>query len=553
VRGALNVDDCGAVGDGVANDDTAFSCAVQSGAATIELSNKTYRLEHPLDLSSSVLNGFRFLGYPITIRGKGACQYGQLRDDKHSPILGTPKTCSMLLGTTGSSIIDTSGSQRVTLQDLALCAATDCSPVAISKNKAWSTVGIVMGRLGTPGHPDIGWAAFHDYERVTIFMGHHPSANKSYGSIGIYNAGAEHWDVRHSHLIADTPLAMTAKNALGIKSIHDQVLQPPQSMALALLQSVWMSSFYRAPAELWDVLSVSFDQCYWARIGKREEWAVDSDAAISFNTSNIRNIRITGQVEETPTIARFHGSADHLDISVLTSITTGVKSKPYLALDRGVKLHSSRFSIQHENPIDELQNLVSAEGENEISSSQIWLHGNGKSAQRFVAPNVLVKGTMIYASRVPIANIGGFATGSSVSIENDEDVIGSSGGLSISSGYGVGTSLWQRLTIGAGDGTAGKSASLRWGNGSGYSLDLGDASGPFSPKYSLYDDGRFVLQRGATVILGGPAGPSVSTGDCSKLEPNSDTPVGSLHLCTGVGRNVGLWVKESPGRIWIHK
>ncbi len=351
--GWANVRGFGATGNGVDDDAGPIQRAINSGASLVYFPAGVYRLDSTLDLTDRDDN-------PITLAGAGTTQTGG-------------QQATTFLGNTGGIVIDTVGSQYVTLRGFRVLSE------ATSTTRNPSTVGILMGRSRTNR-----FAQFHRYEDIMIFLLRRPQASKR-GTIGIYNVASEHWYAVQVRCIADLPFAFAATDVLGIPSPHAGPLSGPASMTICDLNQTTAGAFTHAAYEFWNAANIHLNHVYTNRLPGNE-----SLHPLRFNTSDIASIAFSGQIEQWPAVAEFRDSASGM---VVDCVAVGSRA-PYIHLARGVALDSSTIRVKQIHGT--MQSVIDAGGSCSVNGSHISLF----PGQRIDAPELELKGTMVQSHRM---------------------------------------------------------------------------------------------------------------------------------------------------------
>jgi Pectate lyase superfamily protein len=195
-RVSVNVTDFGAVGDNNTYNDSAINDAVKSGATLIIFPEGQFRVRHPINLTNHS-------GGAITFRGSG---------NSDSGVPGTS-----IVGDTGNCIIDTTGSQFITIEDLSL----------VSGNRTGATCGIYLARS-----TDVKYSQFNSIKNVTISLPHEPSANNGHGTIGIYNYGSEIFRVSSVVIHADQGITLFNDNLYNLYSSYVPIISGQTGMSV---------------------------------------------------------------------------------------------------------------------------------------------------------------------------------------------------------------------------------------------------------------------------------------------------------------------------------
>lgn len=107
---------------------------------------------------------------------------------------------SVIQANTGNVAVDCTGSQFISIEDLAIESATGTLTNP-------STIGILTARSTVSQY-----AQFVTVRNVYVHMVHDDTANNNYGSVALYNCAAEIHHYDNVYLIADTPLALNPYN-----------------------------------------------------------------------------------------------------------------------------------------------------------------------------------------------------------------------------------------------------------------------------------------------------------------------------------------------------
>lgn len=275
-------EDFGAKGDGVTDDTTAIQNAIDyalsSGIKKVKLVGK-FVITSPLNLTN-ISNG------SLTIEGNGMGQNGE------AP--------SLLLGRTGREMIDTTGSQFITIKDMAL--------VADSTNP--STVGILFARSISSIY-----AQFNQVENVYINMGTNTSANGGAGTIGIYNFGAELHRYRNIFVIADRTVVITFSNWFSLTSRYTTIMNQGYSTSQIVIDGAsTLIGYNKSNVFIDNACAVKFDMTYMYM------WSNSSVA--NGNTfayeiwGGCTDIQISGHIEGCLQLLQLVGSIQSLQMNV---------------------------------------------------------------------------------------------------------------------------------------------------------------------------------------------------------------------------------------------
>ncbi len=161
---------------------SAIAAAGASGSVFIPPCAGAYLITTPINLT--MRNGFVLSG------GFGAYNAG-----------------ARLLCNTGSTCLDTTGSNFLVVRDLVLDAKSDPGSTP-------STIGILQARYLNSSNT----AQSNRFENVSVYMGSAPSANSGHGRIAVYNYGSEIDSYQHVDFEGDTGLVLSSQNSIGVAS-----------------------------------------------------------------------------------------------------------------------------------------------------------------------------------------------------------------------------------------------------------------------------------------------------------------------------------------------
>jgi hypothetical protein len=189
-----------------------------------------------------------------------------------------------IIGKTGPGrpVIETTGSQWLTIEDLTITVAP----------MGHSTVGIFQGLAST-----LPETQNQKFCRVVISMSDDPSSNGGAGSVGIWNFGAEENTYDTVWIKANLPLMFTAHNP----SPNTGFKTPTSYQALAQTHSVGLSTFV--------------GECYFVSMNKRQPSIVTEDTnSMTFMNAYLSNV---GEGGNNRTAWRVFGSLTGLDFKGL--------------------------------------------------------------------------------------------------------------------------------------------------------------------------------------------------------------------------------------------
>lgn len=224
--------------DGITDDSAAlqlcFNNAVASGQGTMILPGGVVEL----------LTGQNFTNKPaMTIKGNGSqrCRFTGSCGTNYVTLANT----TVVDCRTGSvACLDFVGSGSTTLENLTLntCnGGTTCS----SGFPTGSSIALLFGRdIAGGGVPYFDYSQWVTLKNVQIQMSHNGLINSTFGSIGIYNYGAEQFSIINSSIYADTPIWTTlTNNTLGIGSSYQTIAAPASNNGLHLSTTdLWYTS-----------------------------------------------------------------------------------------------------------------------------------------------------------------------------------------------------------------------------------------------------------------------------------------------------------------------
>lgn len=364
-----NVVGYGAKGDGVTDDSVAIQAAINSGYGLIYFPKGTYKINTTLNITNRADS-------PICLMGEGWSQNGG----------GATTTIN---GNTGGIVIDTTGSQYVSIDNLRIYSdSTFTNP---------STVGIFIARSTTSQY-----AQFHRYTRFFIYLLSKPAASTR-GTIGIYNITGEHFEADLGFIIADSPIIFADNNVIGTLSPF-QTLTSISSMTFVSMRQVGMRCWTNSPLEMWGAMNVNLDKCYFSKtVGS----PALSGVALNTGFSQCSDITITGQIEEMSQALTLNGGAKNIKLDVLMPTAT----TPYVTMNSTVPLYSPDFKINQTGGFQ--QYMISAVAGANIYGGKITLYPN----QGINNTNLTLNGTHIDAEYVAMSGIV-VAAGSSYTVNN---------------------------------------------------------------------------------------------------------------------------------------
>ncbi|MEA2489772.1 MAG: hypothetical protein QOH21_1564, partial [Acidobacteriota bacterium] len=163
--------------------------------------------------------------YKITTRidftAKSTNQVGQFAGDQALTLRGDGPLETILIGSTGGMVLDTTGRDFLNLEDFGIVQAN-------SEQNPQSTIGIFQAR----GQKTVGGSGYMNFpqhqtiRRVYIDFASQPTANGNHGSLGIYNRGAESGVYDNLQINADIPLTLTADNIYSISTTVSGLTHP---------------------------------------------------------------------------------------------------------------------------------------------------------------------------------------------------------------------------------------------------------------------------------------------------------------------------------------
>ncbi len=381
---------------GITDSSVAIQAAIDSGASYIFFPIGSYLINTSLNITNRSDS-------PLTLVGAGWSEYGGT---------GTTK----LIGNTGGIVIDTTGSQFITIEDLLIYSDNTTSTP--------STIGILVARSSTSLY-----AQFHNYKRLFIYLVSSPTATAK-GSIGILNITGEHMNYDHGFIIADLPLALMSSNVLGVTSPFT-TFGAIASMTLCSFKEVGMRALTQSAMELWSCQNITFDKCYWSNVP-----ANTTVQAILFD-GNCSDIKIDGQIEEFGRALQISADATNIVVDVFVNTMT----TSYVFLYNGIKLYNPSFSV-HQASGTQQQMFSVGDASVIIYGGEIILQPN----QALVSTTLTVLGVNVIACNVANTEIS-LDSSSKYSI-NGSDVdsyqSGTSGYIRLLNGH---TIQWMKKTV----------------------------------------------------------------------------------------------------------
>jgi hypothetical protein len=246
----VSVKDFGAKGDGTTDDTTAIQNAINAvcptlpsslGAGSVYFPPGNYLITSTLNCTNSRVTG--------TLSRDGLMMYG---DGIGSNIIGQTGT--------GYAIIETTGSQWLTIRDINLSASATTP----------ATVGIYQGVSAA-----LLQTQNQKFEKVTIGLSDSSTANNNRGTIGIWNQGAEENTYDTCYVTANVPYVFTAyatspNTGIAYAHSYQSPLVASHSCGVnTLIGENFLVSLNARTACLIteDVNSLSLSNCYMSNIG----------------------------------------------------------------------------------------------------------------------------------------------------------------------------------------------------------------------------------------------------------------------------------------------
>jgi hypothetical protein len=310
--------------DGVSDDSATFQIcwnnAVAAGQGTLIIPCGTVE----------ILTSQNFTNKPgMTINGCGS-QRCRFTGSCGTNYITLPNTTVIDLRTGTIPGLDFTGSGSTTLSNLTLntCAAgTTCSaPLANA-----STIAMLFGRdLAGGGTPYFDFAQWITLVNVQVQMAHSASANANFGSIGIYNAGAEQFSLVNSSIYADTPAWFTLTNStLGVTSAYQTLGSAVSMNGVSIISSdLWYTSGTGAGLVVEGGIStVKIDRP--SGIHSLTAHSITSPAILSLGTSADYDWQLSAQIEDVTSsgsngaIINTNHSLDHFNVDIALAGYTG--------------------------------------------------------------------------------------------------------------------------------------------------------------------------------------------------------------------------------------
>lgn len=333
----------GARADGRADDTNAIQCALDAGLRKIYFPAGKYQITRPLNATDRPGE--------ITLEGAGM--------SLHASYNGT-----FLVGNTGDTVLDTSGTQCFTMSNMSI----------VSGDRNPSQVGILFQRTRRQN-----FCQFSSLQNVSIHLAGDLSANGGNGTVAVYNNAAELWRASNVVLVADVALAIVGDNIFHIKSRYAEHFPDFTSNSECSIDGA-SSLIGRGGAALvvQNLASLELNNTYLNRWGKTidsTETGIGKPYAIEV-IGMLNFARLSGHQEGYPGLLHCRGVLASADINYSSwRIAT---DRPAILLDGRTQIagiHSSTIRYNNNNPKDIPHPLIASTGEriSGLSENSIWL------------------------------------------------------------------------------------------------------------------------------------------------------------------------------------
>lgn len=294
---------------------------------------------------------------------------------------------------TGTMCVDTTGSSHLTIKNIEFRGkSTASSP---------STLGIGYGRDNAAGggNGKFCFAQFNRLDHVVVWFDTNPTFNSGFGTIAIYNVGAEHWSMENSYAKADIGTYFNSTNEVGVSSPY-QTFQTgcPTSMTLVQIdKNTSIHSLNFQPLIFGNTQVLTFNA--YPHLSCDGTGSV----AISFRGGSYANLDIGGQIENCGS-AVVAASGTVLDKINLHPIVNSAVNTGLIALTT-TTVTGSRFNLAQFGGTP--QNLFQSGG-GTIKGSYINLSGLAGSG----GGGLTVTESEVFAPNLTDTNVNTFHAGS---------------------------------------------------------------------------------------------------------------------------------------------
>lgn len=275
----ISVKDFGALGDGSTNEAPAIQAAIAAAIAanigTVYFPSGVYHITSSL----SVIN---LNAGSLNLVGAGQTDVGSTH-------------ATVIKGDTGNVIIDTTGSQFVTIRNMSLQAGTTTPAV----------IGVLWARSSTSV-----FAQFNVLQNVSIYMGTNSAANSSHGTVAVYNYGDELSNTENCYFRADNPIVVANDNIFTVTSPNTTILggggSSVTSMATTHIKGSTAVSSLNYGLKLYGAINLTTENLYLL--------CSSCTAAFPVDITGVTDIHLGVDTEGWNQLVHVVGSADHVYI-----------------------------------------------------------------------------------------------------------------------------------------------------------------------------------------------------------------------------------------------
>lgn len=328
--GGLVLIPSGLVADGTTDNlsaiNAAISAAYTSGAGEVHIPCGQYFV-------SAAINFTNQSGLTLSGCGMGLWKSGT---DSTSA-----NNTTVLLGGGTGAVLDTTGSQYITIKNLIISSTT-------------ATIGIIQARDNNGGGGSANpfcFAQQNTFQNVAVSLSHTQASNSGFGSVGFYNVGGEGATYNNVLITSDHGYFFLTANDLSISSLY-QTIQTgcPASMTEVKILGGAIRTLGNSPSS--GIYTKSSDSFFISP--DTEFLSANSNTAwgVTFGGGTVQAWDIRGQFENQTTNSIFQLAAgvslDHINMDVVTSGQSG-SGQYFTTITGGQTVTNSRLRVSYAN------------------------------------------------------------------------------------------------------------------------------------------------------------------------------------------------------------